>query len=85
MTKLNIGYVSSVINRYYTMTGEYPQSLDDLMSPPDNLRPFSRSIPKDAWGTNHGYKLTSDNEDGFVVFSAGADKQSGTIDDIYHK
>ena len=83
LTKLKISAVGSSIQQFYFMTGKYPQSLDDLLSPPDNVRPFYRSIPKDSWDTKFGYKLTPDNEDKFVVFSAGADKQFGTKDDIY--
>jgi hypothetical protein len=85
-TQLKISEIGSTIQQYYTMTGDYPDSLGDLVSPPDGLRPFFKSTPKDSWQEEFIYKRTSGSgDDPFVVYSKGPDRAKGTKDDVYTK
>ena len=83
-TQIKINDIQSTVNQYYTMVGDYPDSMSQLISPPDGLRPFFKNIPKDAWNKPFIYKRTS-GADPFKVFSVGPDGQKGTKDDVYAK
>lgn len=83
-TQLKISEIGSTVNQYYTMVGDYPDSMNDLVSPPGGLKPFFKSAPKDPWNKEFVYKRTS-GEESFVVYSLGPDKAKGTSDDIYAK
>ena len=80
-TKLKISEVKSTINQYYTVVGEYPNSMNDLVNPPDGLSAFFDKVPQDAWGKELIYK-SSPNGDTFEVMSLGKDGQRGTKDDL---
>jgi general secretion pathway protein G len=83
-TQIKINDIQSTVNQYYTMVGDYPDSMNQLISPPDGLRPFFKNMPKDAWNKPFIYKRTS-GADPFKVFSIGPDGQKGTKDDVYAK
>jgi general secretion pathway protein G len=80
-TKIKINEVKSTINQYYTVVGEYPNNMQDLVSPPEGLSPFFDKVPQDAWGKDLVYKPSS-NGDTFEVMSFGKDGQRGTKDDL---
>jgi general secretion pathway protein G len=83
-TQIKINDIQSTVNQYYTMVGDYPDSMSQLISPPDGLRPFFKNMPKDAWNKPFIYKRTS-GADPFKVFSVGPDGQKGTKDDVHPK
>jgi general secretion pathway protein G len=80
-TKLKINEVKQTIEQYYTLVGEYPDSLDSLVSPPEGYSPLIKAIPKDAWNKPLVFKRGS-SDDSFEVFSVGKDGQAGTKDDV---
>lgn len=80
-TKLKISEAKSTINQYYTVVGEYPNSMNDLVNPPEGLSPFFDKVPQDAWGKELIYK-PSPNGEAFEVMSLGKDGQRGTKDDL---
>jgi len=80
-TKIKINEVKSTINQYYTVVGDYPDNMQDLVNPPEGLSPFFDKVPQDAWGKDLIYKPSS-NGDSFDVMSLGKDGQRGTKDDL---
>ena len=83
-TQIKINDIQSTVNQYYTMVGDYPDSMNQLVNPPDGLRPFFKNVPKDAWNKPFVYKRTS-GADPFKIFSVGPDGQKGTKDDVHPK
>ena len=83
-TQLKISEIGSTVNQYYTMVGDYPESLNQLVNPPDGLRPFFKKAPKDAWNHEFIFKRTSGAEP-FEVYSVGPDGQKGSKDDVRGK
>lgn len=58
----------------------YPKTLEDLVS---GDRHYVREIKKDPWGNPYIYKPGTDTKKAdYQVFSAGADSQPGTEDDV---
>ena len=76
------------IKSFQLHTGEFPQSLEDLVSNPglgDKWRgPYTSRDFVDPWGNPYLYCYPSKkNQNGdFDFWSAGPDGQSGTADDI---
>ena len=70
----------------------YPESLDELLNPVDldekPMKPYEKEIPKDEWGQQLNYELTTDDNAGgsavLRIWSNGVDRQNndGSGDDI---
>lgn len=75
------------LDLYELDMGEFPSTLDGLT---DNKTssdawkgPYLKKLPKDAWGKAYIYKYPGErNKYGYDLYSAGADGQGGTNDDI---
>ena len=72
---------------YELDVGEFPPSLDNLLNNKtgsDSWRgPYLKKVPKDAWGNPYYYKYPGEhNKYGYDLYSAGADEQPGTNDDV---
>lgn len=71
----------SAILEYYTDTGQYPETLDDLVSQPSDPKLAAKwqeggylkakKIPKDPWGKNYVYEPTPDEEHPYELYSYG--------------
>ncbi|MFH1309097.1 MAG: type II secretion system major pseudopilin GspG [Candidatus Omnitrophota bacterium] len=75
------------LDLYELDLGEFPSSLDNLTDNKTNSDtwrgPYLKKIPKDAWGNSYYYKYPGEhNKYGYDLYSAGADAQAGTNDDI---
>jgi len=84
------------LNNYQMHVGQYPSTesgLEALRTPPNdgNLQqkwrgPYlQKTIPTDPWGNPYNYANEMDpqtNRPGFRIWSFGADRSSGTDDDI---
>jgi len=66
--------------------GAYPstsEGLQVLTSPPDNKKPYMKTVPKDPWGRDYVYiSPGSHNASSFDLESYGADGNDGGNDDI---
>lgn len=72
---------------YELDTGEFPDKLDELMENKegsDNWRgPYLKKSPKDPWGNKYNYTYPGEhNRHSYDLYSAGADGETGTNDDI---
>ena len=84
-----VGMLDEVINLYRVDIGAFPQSLDDLNTPPQDLRnpdkwngPYlKKDLPLDPWGNDYQYENQGDD---FRVWSLGPDGVEGN-DDIDNK
>jgi len=68
-------------------TGDFPQNLNHLRDNINNVKgwkgPYLKKIPKDAWGRDYYFKFPGErNKYDYDLYSAGADGQTGTNDDI---
>ncbi|MFP4499613.1 MAG: type II secretion system major pseudopilin GspG [Candidatus Hydrogenedentota bacterium] len=78
--KSDIMQYLNFISAYEIDNGQYPSSLDDLVS---GRRRYVRELNNDPWGNPYYYEPPSDPlADDFDVFSAGPDGQPGTEDDV---
>ncbi len=86
--KAQIGGFEAPLEKYMLDTGNYPASLDNLVSAPGEAQskwegPYMKTINPDPWGRAYNYANPGrHNPDGFDVWSAGPDGADGTDDDI---
>lgn len=65
--------LSGLISQYEMEVGKYPENLSKLVEKEAQYGPWLKNLPKDPW-TGNDYKY-SYNDDGFVIYSIGKDKQ----------
>jgi general secretion pathway protein G len=81
LAQTQISGLSQKIEQYQVDLGDYPKTLDALVSAPETadnwLGPYAKPVEfKDPWGTNISYK--PDDESGtYVLISLGADRKPG--------
>ncbi len=62
-------------DRYKLDHTSYPESIEDLVNPPEGSTKYLKRVPKDPWsGEPYGYEL---GDEGPRVWSLGADKREG--------
>ncbi len=71
--KLDLQALSNSIDLYHVDTGQWPDSLQQL------LPKYVRELRKDPWGKDYAYVRTGE---GYDVYSFGPDKAQGGGDDI---
>ncbi len=75
--------LSEAVRIYCNKMGECPQSLQQLVQPPQGKAPLMEALPSDPWGNAYVYVPPTNKEDpGFLLFSRGPDGVTGTQDDI---
>ena len=80
--KSDISQYLNFISAYEIDNGKYPQTLDELVN---GKRKYVRELNKDPWGQPYYYQPPTDAMAAdFDVYSAGADGQPGTEDDVYY-
>jgi len=77
ITRESLGNVKLAIELYRREFGEYPESLDGLLS---RKSIGDKRIIQDAWGRKYHYARSGD---GYVLFSKGGDGEPYTKDDVY--
>jgi general secretion pathway protein G len=75
------------LDLYDADTGEYPSSLNDLLTQPSGVTdwkgPYLKKKPLDPWGREYVYKYPGEhNQNGYDLFSKGKDGVEGGSDDI---
>ncbi|MFH1846347.1 MAG: type II secretion system major pseudopilin GspG [Candidatus Omnitrophota bacterium] len=75
------------LDLYELDMGEFPKGLNVLMENIDSSDswkgPYLKKIPKDPWGTQYYYQYPGEyNQYSYDLYSAGADGQAETNDDI---
>ena len=82
--KADISNIANACDMFKIDMGYYPQSIEDLISPPaDSMKwdgPYLKEqrIPLDPWGAPYDYQL--DNY-GYTITSWGSDGQEGGMDE----
>lgn len=86
-TRMSLKLIREQIEEYYDDTGEYPQSLMDLIKKPLDEKvaenwggPYikSKEQPKDAWKKPFHYEVTEGGEHPFELYSYGSNKGKAT-------
>lgn len=77
LTTLNL--VKVQIYLYYIQNSALPESLNQLNDPEKSMLPLGDTLLKDKWGELFQYSIEQEH---YVIWSKGADKISGTEDDI---
>ena len=72
---------------FYLMRSRYPESLEELLeNDPEHGFPTgylkAKQIPQDPWGQPFVYDPQGGTVQAFLIYSAGADMQEGTADDL---
>jgi general secretion pathway protein G len=70
---LDLKAVSNGIDLYHVETGQYPETLQQLVPK------YIKDLHKDPWGGDYQYVH---NADGYEVYSYGKDKAQGGGDDV---
>ena len=70
---LDLKAVSNGIDLYHVETGQYPETLQQLVPK------YIKELHKDPWGGDYQYVHTAD---GYEVYSYGKDKAQGGGDDV---
>jgi len=74
------------LQTYRLDVGNYPEELEDLRSSPANVSDYwdgpylDERLPKDPWNKEYVYRLDSAAEQGFYLYSLGADGAEGGED-----
>lgn len=74
VAKAQIKNLKTAVQRYRQVSGQYPQSLEDIAKYMED-----KKIPKDPWNEPYIYQI---QDDGFSLHSKGPDKADGTEDDV---
>jgi general secretion pathway protein G len=85
-----VGFYKTAIERFRMDTRQFPGSLEDLVTKPNDTVLANRwggaymdKIAKDPWDNDYRFAAPGKhNPDSFDVWSLGPDKQDGTEDDI---
>ena len=74
------------LQTYRLDVGSYPKSLTDLRSAPAEVKDYwdgpylDEALPKDPWNNDYQYSLDSGADQGFYLYSYGADGAEGGED-----
>jgi len=83
--KVEITNIESALELYRMDFGSYPSNEQGLQVLINNEQrnPYLTTIPNDPWSRPYQYRYPSEhNQDSFDLWSAGADGQDGTKDDV---
>lgn len=75
-----VGQYASFVEEFYVYTGNWPDSLDQLQSPPSGVAPFVERVKDDPWGNPYQYNKGGNR--GYELCSNGPDGSSGGGDDL---
>jgi TM2 domain-containing membrane protein YozV len=75
-TKTEMAKISIAIEKYKTENNELPNTIGDVIGP----SPLKETWLVDSWKTPYNFKIEENN--GYVLISAGKDEQFDTEDDI---
>lgn len=74
------------LQTYRLDVGQYPDKLSDLMAAPNTVKQYwdgpylEEDIPLDPWNNNYVYRRDANAQQGFYLYSLGADGQEGGTD-----
>lgn len=69
--------IQSGIEMYKSDTGQYPNTLNDLVKQPDNVKNWTgeylpkKKLPVDPWGNKYKYEVTPDSDQPYILFAYG--------------
>jgi general secretion pathway protein G len=81
------GGIKTALGNYEVDNGQYPKSLQDLLTQPSNAKnwhgPYLDNLPIDPWKNPYIYYFPGKhNQSSYDLLSAGPDGKEGTDDDI---
>lgn len=81
------GGIKSALGQYEVDTGNYPKSLQDLITQPSDAKnwhgPYLDKLPVDPWGNPYIYYFPGKHSsNSYDLLSVGPDGKEGTDDDI---
>ena len=79
--------LETAVELFYLTRSRYPESLEELLqNDPEHGFPSgylkAKTIPQDPWGQLYIYDPQGGTVSDFIIYSAGADMQEGTADDL---
>jgi general secretion pathway protein G len=78
-----IKMLKMALQTYRLDVGRYPEKLEHLQTAPSGLEKYwsgpylDENLPIDPWNTPYVYKRDSSEQQGFLLYSYGADSQEG--------
>ena len=79
VARAQIDALEKALDQYRLDKRRYPSAEEGLAA----IQPYlKKTLPNDPWGHPYIYKSPGDHSPDYDVFSAGADGQPGTADDI---
>jgi len=82
-TRIQIGDASKALDLYKVKFNKYPQSLNELVTPPEGKKPIMERVPKDAWDNDFIYIFPGQHNPGkFDLQSKGPDEITDNEDDV---
>jgi general secretion pathway protein G len=85
----DIKSIESALENYKLDVGNYPSTDEGLQALMTNVanspkwnKPYLNKLPADPWSNPYQYRNPGEANPDFDVFSAGADGQPGTSDDV---
>jgi general secretion pathway protein G len=84
--RADIATIESAVSQFRVEYGRYPESLEQLMSPPSqsgsgggNEEAYLKKLPRDPWGNDYIFGIVDKK---VVIASCGPDGQQNSEDDI---
>ena len=78
--EIQMASFKQAIGKYKLATGKFPNSLEDLVSNPGDVKNWQQileEIPADPWGNDYQYNLAPELFNKFEIISLGADGVAG--------
>ena len=77
--------IANAIDIYILDNRTLPESLDELTRPSGKSNgPYLEKVPLDPWREPYEYRILNPKTRGYQITSAGADKETGTEDDLVY-
>ncbi len=81
--RIQMADVAKALDLFKVKFNKYPQSLGELVTPPEGKKPILERVPKDPWDNDYIYiNPGQHNPSKFDLQSKGPDEQADSEDDV---
>jgi general secretion pathway protein G len=81
--RVQMADIAKALDLYKVKYNKYPQSLNELVTPPEGKKPIMERIPKDPWDADYVYIFPGQHNPGkFDIQSKGPDGVTDNEDDV---
>lgn len=81
--RIQMADIGKALDLFKVKFNKYPQSLSELVTPPEGKKPLMERIPKDPWDNDYIYIFPGQHNPGkFDLQSKGPDEQTDSEDDV---